>query len=614
MRFRTSIRSTVTIILITAAIAANSNAKTVYLSPSALVIDKDGKTMYVAEATAKQVAIVDLASGKVTKNISVSDEPSGIAIAPDGSMLYVTIAAPEGVVDLIKLPKGKVTDSIDTGHTAVAPVLSPDGKILYICNRYNHNVGVIDLASKKQTTTIPVSREPFAMVITQDGKFLFVANLLPTGATDGEYAAASVSIIDTAAKKVCGEIKFPNGSTALRGICISPDGKYAYVTHSLSRYQLPTTQLERGWMNTSALSIIDVAEKKLINSVLLDDVDLGAANPWGVLCTADGKTICVAHAGTHEISVINKDELHAKLDKVAKGEKVSDASATAADVPNDLSFLVGLRKRVKLAGNGPQGIAIVGTKVYAAEYFTDTIGMIDLSSEARPEPKSIALGPTQTMSAARKGDMYFHDADFCFQRWQSCSTCHPDARVDGLNWDLLNDGIGNPKQTKNMLLSHKTAPTMISGIRESAEIAVRKGMQFIQFVVRPEEDAVAIDEYLKALKPIPSPYLVKGRLSPAAKRGEKLFKEAKCTTCHPSPFYTDLNRYNVGTGIGSEKDKEFDTPVLVEIWRTAPYLYDGRSATMEEVLTKHNQGDKHGKTSGMKPEQIKDLAEYVLSL
>ena len=210
--------------------------------------------------------------------------------------------------------------------------------------------------------------------------------------------------------------------------------------------------------------------------------------------------------------------------------------------------------------------------------------------------------------------MYFHDAEFCFQHWQSCTTCHPDSRADGLNWDLLNDGIGNPKQTKSMLLSHKTPPSMITGIRETAETAVRKGMQFIQFVVRPEEDAVAIDEYLKSLTPVPSPYLVKGKLSPAAKRGEKLYKEAKCDSCHPSKLYTDMNRYNVGTGIGSEKDKELDVPALVEIWRSGPYLYDGRATTIEEVLTKFNKKDEHGKTSKMTPEQIKDLAEYVLSL
>jgi len=35
---------------------------------------------------------------------------------------------------------------------------------------------------------------------------------------------------------------------------------------------------------------------------------------------------------------------------------------------------------------------------------------------------------------------------------------------------------------------------------------------------------------------------------------------------------------------------------------------------MEEVLTICNPNDKHGETSKLTPEQIKDLAEYVLSL
>lgn len=594
--------------------AAAANSATDYLSPVALVTDKDGKTLYVAETTSKQVAVVDLASGKVTANMKVSGEPGGLALAPDGSVLCVSIASPEGVVDLVTLPKGKVTKSIAVGHTAVSPLISPDGKFIYVCNRFNNSVSVIDLASRKEKARIPVSREPFAATITPDGRFVFVANLLPAGAADLDYVAAAVSVIDTAAGKVTAAITLPNGSTSLRGICISPDGKHVYVTHTLSRYQLPTTQLERGWMNTSALSIIDVAEKKLINCVLLDDVDLGAANPWGVACTADGRTICVAHAGTHEISLISRDELHTKIEKTAKGEKVSDASSTAADVPNDLSFLVGIRKRIKLSGNGPRGIAIAGTKVYAAEYFTDTIGVIDINPDAKPGPQTIELGPKKEMSTIRKGEMIFNDAGACFQQWQSCATCHPDARVDGLNWDLLNDGIGNPKQTKNMLLAHKTPPSMVTGVRESAELAVRKGLQFIQFVVRPEEDAVAIDEYLKSLKPVPSPYLVDGKLSKPAKRGKKLFAKAACTSCHPEPLFTDLTKYNVGTGIGTEKDKEFDSPTLVEIWRTAPYLYDGRAATMEEVLTKYNRNDLHGKTSKLTPEEIKDLVEYILSL
>ncbi len=63
-----------------------------------------------------------------------------------------------------------------------------------------------------------------------------------------------------------------------------------------------------------------------------------------------------------------------------------------------------------------------------------------------------------------------------------------------------------------------------------------------------------------------------------------------------------------------EKDKKYDTPTLVELWRTAPFLYDGRAETIQEVFRKYNVGDKHGITSGMTEKELDDLAEYVLSL
>jgi len=130
-----------------------------------------------------------------------------------------------------------------------------------------------------------------------------VANHLPVGPADQGYIAAVVSVIDTAARNVTATIKLPNGAISLKGICISPDGRHVYVTHILARYTVPTTQLERGWINTNALSIIDAQNKELIDTVLLDDVDNGAANPWAVGCSRDGKYICVTHTGTHELSI-----------------------------------------------------------------------------------------------------------------------------------------------------------------------------------------------------------------------------------------------------------------------------------------------------------------------
>jgi len=589
-----------------------------YLSPLELVADNEGKMLYIAEATAKQVAVFDIAAGKVKKIISLPEEPSGLALAPNAQTLYVTAGVPNGGVHVVNLNTGKIEHTLPARHTPTAPVLSPDCKTLYVCCRFFNSVAIYDLTSKKSVaalTVIAVSREPVAAALTPDSRFLFVANHLPAGAADGDYTAAVVSVVDADAKKVINTITLPNGSTGLRDICISPDGKYAYVTHILARYQLPTTQLERGWMNTNALSIIDIPKKQLLNTVLLDDVDLGAANPWDVACTDDGKYICVTHAGTNEVSVIDRTKLHNKLASVAKGIKVSDVSLSPSDVPNDLSFLVGLRRRLKLTGNGPRGLAVIGTKAYAAEYFTDSLGVVDIDPESLPKARSVALGPGKRLMKIRKGEMLFNDASLCFQNWQSCASCHPGGgRVDALNWDLLNDGIGNPKNTRSLLLAHKTPPAMAMGVRPDAEAAVRAGIRHIQFAVRPEEDAVAIDEYLKSLKPVQSPYLVKGWLSKSAKRGRRLFNKAGCASCHPSPLYTDLKKYNIGTGKGLDENESFDTPTLIEAWRTAPYLYDGRAETIKEVLTRHNDGDKHGKTSALTDEEINSLAAFILSL
>ena len=605
--------------------AAEPASKAPWLSPSVMAAPGEGKLLYVGCATANQVVVFDTAENKVTRKIEVPGTPSGLALSADGARLYVTCASPASQVCVVETSSGKVLDTIAAGHTATAPVLSPDGKVLFICNQFNDSVSVIDLEAKKTTRQIKVQRQPVAAALTKDGKFLLVGNLLHNGAADVDYVAAVVSVIDVSAGKVVKELQLPNGSSALNDIRVSPDGKYACVTHILARFHLPTTQLDRGWMNTNAKTIIDLGKMELLNTVLLDNVDSGAANPWGLAWSADSKTVVVAHAGTHEISVIDFPALLAKLAKLpkvldeTKPYDYTAASRVQADVPNDLSFLVGVRQRVKFAESdrGPRAVVLIGKKAYAANYFSDTLTLVDLSS-AYIKPESIPLGPKPEMTVVRRGEAIFHDAGICFQNWQSCASCHPgDARVDGLNWDLLNDGIGNPKNNKSLLLSHRTPPAMSMGVRDTAETAVRSGIKHILFTVQPEETGKAIDAYLKALKPVPSPLLVDGKLSEAAQRGETLFKDSQvgCAACHPSGLYTDMQPYDVGSrGRFDKATEKFDTPTLVECWRTAPYLHDGSAATMKDILTTKNAKDRHGKTSHLTPQQIEDLTAYVLSL
>jgi cytochrome c peroxidase len=273
-----------------------------------------------------------------------------------------------------------------------------------------------------------------------------------------------------------------------------------------------------------------------------------------------------------------------------------------------------LWKRTTLPGKGPRAVAFHNDTVYVAEYYSDSIVAVQYQGDGRFQMQTIPLGPEPQLSLVRRGQMLFDDATLCYQHWQSCASCHPDARADALNWDLMNDGVGNPKNSKSMLLSHQTPPAMVRGVRETAEVAVRSGLVHILFAYRPEDEPAAMDAYLQTLQSVPSPYLRDGQLSAAAERGRLLFESPRvaCHRCHPAPFFTDMQLHRMGRTPSRHFKNEFDTPTLREVWRTAPYLHDGQYITIQDML----RDGKHGlrPDANLTEQELEDLAHYVLSL
>ncbi|MBQ1254098.1 MAG: YVTN family beta-propeller repeat-containing protein [Alistipes sp.] len=525
----------------------------------------------------------------------VAEPPTGVV--SDGELIYVTTSFAKGGVEVINPKSDSPVKFIPTGRGACSPILSADGKFLYVCNQFQTTISEIDLATMVVTREVKVLREPKNAVLSKDGHHLFVANFLPVGRANQDYVAGAVSVIDMQSFEKIKDVPLATGSNALRGMAISCDGEYLFITHNLGRFQIPTSQLQQGWMNTSAVSVISAKDFSYGGAVLLDEVDRGAAGVWNVKCTAD--KMVVSHSGTHEISIIDYPAFVEKYKQVADKESLS----------YDLKFVVGLRQRIALRGNGPRNFVIADNSAYIPTFFSDTLNVIDLDNPA--EISCAALVENRQESDIDKGEKYFNDASYCFQNWQSCNGCHPgDGRTDGLNWDNLNDGTGNPKNCKSMMVAHYTAPSMISGIREHAEKAVRAGFKYIQFNEVSEDIATCVDEYLKNLKPVPSPYLVNGELSGKAQRGRIVYQKYGCGMCHSGPYYTDCKMHVIGEDV--EFKQGWDTPTLVEVWRTAPYLFDGRAATMEEVFTVHRHG--LNKKSKITSEEIDDLVEYVNSL
>ncbi|WP_460166359.1 hypothetical protein [Thermostilla marina] len=575
--------------------------------PQTLAISNDGKRLYVGCAGTHDLLLVDPQDGTIVRHAALPGPPSGVLMHPGNDEILVLIESSKGMVCAFDARTLAAKGSVVVGHTPVDAVFGKDRRTLYVCNRFDDSLSVVDWRQRRVLKTISVGWEPIAVDRTPDGASLVIAHHLPDVRTDRPSeieVRCALTVIDTAtlARRV---IPLWHGAHSARDVRVLPDGRYAVVSHLFGNFESMPFRVENGWINANVVAVVDLEKERVYATIGLDEYYEGAAVPWGITPAAGGDVVCVAASGTHELLYMKRDEL--------LGEYAYRTMQPMLAVwPIYLSLGDSLWRHVPLPGRGPRAIVAHGNIVYVAERYSDTIACVDLSRE-EPHVRQLRLGPGVGDDPVLRGEALFHDATICYQHWQSCASCHPDGRMDALNWDLLNDGTGNPKNTKSLLFSHVTPPAMATGVRPTAEAAVRAGLKHILFAGEDEQKAELLDAYLRALRPIPSPALVDGELSPAARRGRELFfsAELRCDRCHAGAYYTDGRKHDVGTAGSVDADPRFDTPTLIEVWRTAPYLHDGRYRTLEELF---HEG-KHGLWGReLTKAQIADLVEFVRSL
>ncbi|MFH2204775.1 MAG: beta-propeller fold lactonase family protein [Elusimicrobiota bacterium] len=566
-----------------------------YHSPLDILLAPDGKRAYAVNHTSGTVSVLDVAGREALYEIYVGSAPAQAALAPDGRVLYVTRRYADDVA-VVDLKKRRVMRSLRTGLEPYGLLLSADGKRLYVANSQSDSVSIIDVESGETVVEAPVKREPRFIAATPDGKKLIVANGLGRG----------VSILDAADGRVL-EHRSLSRASNLRQLAVSPDGRWAYVNHVVGHDEVPTLQLERGWINSNGFSVLDLSKPGHRVTLLLDHLLDGAANPWGMALSADGKRLYISLSGAHEIAIVDTAKALALVEKTA-GDAVRHLEENVEIVRQ-----LGIARRVKVEGLVPRGVALneKAGEFYAANYYSDDISVLD--AETGAVRARIPLGPAQDMTLYRKGSLLINDAGYCFQRWYSCASCHQeDATMDGLNWDLHNDGLQNPKNAKSLHDAVDTPPAMWTTVRDSMVEGIKGGQRFLGFLPRQDRHD-ALVEFLGNPPRAPNPWL-RHTEPEVIERGRELFSRALCVTCHPPPTYTDMKMYKLGLrGVLDQRD-DFDTPSLRETYRTAPYLHDGRAETLRAIFTDHNPKDLHGITSDMTPQELDDLIAFVKTL
>ena len=623
-----------------------------YRSPFDLAFSPDGKTLAVSDRTAGKLILADGATGKVTAEIALRGQPTGLAWREtDGRVLVCEYAA--GTVAEVDPAAATVARRVHVAPLPMGVACAGGKKLIVVTNHGTNTVSFVDAATGRERVRMAGFKHPYFVTVTPDASLAAVGNLIPAGAASDEGTSASITLIDLAAGAKVADIRLPAGGALIRGLVTDAEGKWLYAAHVIGRTNVPTTQLEQGWINTDALTIVDLAAREIYATLLLDRPSEGAADPWGVAIAPDGKALYVTISGVHQIARIDLANLHKMLagedpDPAVPFERhkrrvtgiwprIKKDPKMRHELVNNLVALYSadLIRRVTLrtaagqpatshttwglpTAKGPRGVAVSADgKVAVACYFAGQVLLLD--ADTLDVTARMHLGDNAALMAGdpvRRGEQNFHDAGLCFQHWLSCATCHPDGRADGMNWDLLNDGVGTPKNTKSLFLADRTPPSMSTGVRSNYETASAAGFRHILFRVVDARTIADTQAYIRSMPAVRSPYLAGGKLSPRAAKGKTVFERADtgCATCHPGALLTDLKMYDVGTRGELDRRSAFDTPTLREVWRTAPYLHDGSAATLRDVLTTRNKGNRHGRISHLKKDDLDAMIEYLRSL
>lgn len=256
-----------------------------------------------------------------------------------------------------------------------------------------------------------------------------------------------------------------------------------------------------------------------------------------------------------------------------------------------------------------------------------------------------------------RGKLLFNDAldeRLAEDHYIACAHCHLDGEADHRTWDFTDRGEGL-RNTISLLGRGGAAHGPIhwsanfdeihdfehdirgpfggSGLMSDDDFfAEGRDTTLGTSKAGISADLDALAAYVSSLTSFPrSPYRnADSSLTDAAVRGRAVFFDdaTACATCHAPPRFTDSVfltptqplLHDVGTITDASGQRlgaalqGIDTPTLLELWNSAPYLHDGSAATVREVLTSRNAGDTHGNTSGLTSDQIDDLTAFLLSL
>ncbi len=154
--------------------------------PFSCKLDEKRARLYVSLWAQSSVAVIDLKENKEIARWATGEHPCEMLLTKDGKTLYVANAN-HNTVSVLDTDTGKTIETLlaamhpdlPPGTTPLSLALSPDEKTLFVANAGTNNVAVIDVDDRGKSESlgfIPVGWYPVSVRVTPDGKTLCVVN------------------------------------------------------------------------------------------------------------------------------------------------------------------------------------------------------------------------------------------------------------------------------------------------------------------------------------------------------------------------------------------------------------------------------------------------------
>lgn len=143
-----------------------------------VAVSPDLKRAYTANIGSGTVSVLDLDTGKKLRDLLVGGKPEGIALSPNGRILWVGDNDGARVVAFDTGGFERLAE-LSTGPVPIRVAVSPDGKWVVTSNAAAGTLTLIDAAKRRVARTISVSGAQEAVQVTilfsADGRRLYAA-------------------------------------------------------------------------------------------------------------------------------------------------------------------------------------------------------------------------------------------------------------------------------------------------------------------------------------------------------------------------------------------------------------------------------------------------------